>query len=79
MPVTNVDRLEAILAAVCPADLAVFSPAERRRVADAAYSVHVLAEQAAGGTPFPAVRRAKPKDTAPEGVIGELGRGKNSQ
>jgi hypothetical protein len=60
MPVTNLDRLEAMLAAVCPADLAVLSPAERRRLDDAAYRVHLLAEQAAGGKPFPAVRPAEP-------------------
>jgi hypothetical protein len=72
MPVTNLDRLEALLAAVGPHELAVLSPAERRRLADAAYRVHVAAEDAAGGVPFPAViRRAEPK----AGVLAELKNG----
>jgi hypothetical protein len=44
MPVTNVDRLEAMLAAVGPSDLAVLSPVERRRLADGCRRVMVLAE-----------------------------------
>jgi hypothetical protein len=48
MPVTNVDRLEALLAAVCRSDLEVLSPAERRRLADGCRRVAHLAEPEAG-------------------------------
>jgi hypothetical protein len=78
MPVTNIDRLEAMLAAVGPRELAVLSRAECRRLADAAYAVHLLAEQAAGGMPFSAVRRAEPKAAEPEGVLDRLSRGERS-
>ena len=74
MPVTNIDRLEAMLAAVCPSDLSALSPAERRRLADAAYRVHVVAEQAAGGRPYPAARRWEHK----AGVLARLQDGERS-
>jgi hypothetical protein len=44
MPITNIDRLEALLAAVGRADVAVLSPAERRRLADGCKRVAALAE-----------------------------------
>jgi hypothetical protein len=43
MPVTNVDRLEAMLATVGQDDMAVLSPAERRRLADGCRRVALLA------------------------------------
>jgi hypothetical protein len=59
---TNLDRLEALLAAVGPHELAVLSPAERRRLADGCRRVAVLAE------PKPAETKA--------GVLGELKSGR---
>jgi hypothetical protein len=61
--ITNIDRLEALLAAVGPADVAALSPAERRRLANGCRRVALLA------VPEPE------KPTA--GVLGELkdGRG----
>jgi len=44
MPVTNVDRLEALLATVGQADVAVLSPAERRRLADWCRRIAAMAE-----------------------------------
>jgi hypothetical protein len=58
MPVTNVDRLEAMLATVGQADMAVLSPAERRRLANGCRRVARLAE---------------PQEEAPKaGVLDEL-------
>ena len=41
---TNVDRLEAMLATVGQADMAVLSPAERRRLANGCRRVAALAD-----------------------------------
>jgi hypothetical protein len=58
MPVTNIDRLEAMLATVGQADMAVLSPAERRRLANGCRRV---------------VRLAEPQEGAPKaGVLDEL-------
>jgi hypothetical protein len=58
MPVTNIDRLEAMLATVGPADVEVLSPAERRRLANGCRRVALL---------------AVPEAEAPKGgVLGEL-------
>jgi hypothetical protein len=66
MPVTNVDRLEAMLATVGQDDMAVLSPAERRRLADGCRRVALLAAP-------------EPKGTEPEGVLDRLDRGERSQ
>jgi hypothetical protein len=59
MPITNIDRLEALLAAVGQADVAVLSPAERRRLSNGCRRVMILAEP-------------KPEAPKPEGVLDEL-------
>lgn len=65
MPVTNVDHLEAMLAAVGHADVAVLSPAERRRLADGCMRVAMLAA-------------LEPEAGVPDGVLDRLKRGERS-
>lgn len=65
MPVTNIDRLEAMLATVGKADIEVLSPAERRRLANGCKRVALLA------VPEP----VEPK----EGVLDRLQRGERSE
>jgi hypothetical protein len=70
MPVTNVDRLEAMLATVGQADVAALSPAERRRLADGCRRVALLATPEATD---------EPKAAEAEGVLDRLKRGERSQ
>ena len=72
-------KIEALLVAVSPRDLAGLPPAELRRFADTAYSLHVLAERAAGGKPFPPVVRAAPRPQPKCGVLYELLDGRGQQ
>jgi hypothetical protein len=78
---TLVSHLEALLAALQASHIASLAPATRRRLSDALYSAHVLAEMQVTGDAFPRVRaeaaqeRAEASAAPRSGVLAQLASG----
>ena len=64
------DRIIAFLDGLSSEELQKLPPARLRQFSDMLYQWHVRAETAAGGSPFPAVRR--PRQEPPAGVLSRL-------
>lgn len=69
-----IEKIAALLDGLNGEELQRLPPAHLRRFADLLYRWHVRAETAAGGSPFPSVRRTKAEPKA-SGVLAHLENG----